>query len=250
MTSAIIASTGPRPIMPVHPYGNPCDMRTLTAIAQANDVLLIEDACQAHGAALDGRRIGSTLIACFSFYPTKNMTCGEGGMICTSDVEVAERARLLRNHGMRARYQQESLGYNLRLTDVQAALGPVQLGCLETFNRVRRESAAHDAHLIGAHRPSSYPKAESAWHQYTVITDPHRRDVVVARVEEQGVRVAIYYPVPVHRQPAVEALGISAYCPVADAAASSVSSIPIHPGLSSEDRAYVVEVVNDALATA
>jgi perosamine synthetase len=238
-----------RAIMPVHLYGSPCDMHALTDIAQANHLALVEDACQAHGAVFQGHRVGSTGLACFSFYPTKNMTCGEGGMLCTSDADLAERARMLRNHGMRVRYRHEMLGYNLRLTDVHAAIGIAQLARLDELNRARRENAAsYDTNLVGARRTALYPGAESAWHQYTLIVDRDRRDAVAARVEARGVGVGIYYPVPVHRQPLAEPLGISACCPNADAAADAVLSIPVHPGLSAEDRAYVVEVVNDALA--
>jgi perosamine synthetase len=238
-----------RAIMPVHLYGNPCDMDALTNIALEYDVALLEDACQAHGAGFQGHRIGSTGLACFSFYPTKNITCGEGGMLCTSEPALAERARMLRNHGMRVRYRHEMLGYNLRLTDVHAAIGIAQVARLDDLNRARRENAAYyDANLVGAHRPALYPGAESAWHQYTLIVDRDRRDAVAARVEARGVGVGIYYPVPVHRQPLAEPLGISACCPNADAAADAVLSIPVHPGLSAEDRASVVEVVNDALA--
>jgi dTDP-4-amino-4,6-dideoxygalactose transaminase len=238
-----------RAIIPVHLYGSPCDMPALTAIAQEYGLALVEDACQAHGAEFGGRRVGSSGIVCFSFYATKNMTCGEGGMICTADSDLAERANLLRNHGMRVRYQHEALGYNFRLTDVHAAIGLAQLSRLDAFNRARRDNAAYyDTHLVGARRPNLYPDTKSAWHQYTLLVEPARRDAVVARLQRGGVGVGIYYPLPVHRQPIAETLGISAYCPVADAAAASVFSIPVHASLSREERDYVVAEANRALS--
>src|SRR5579863_8916690 len=120
-------------ILPVHLYGNPCAMPQLQAIAKTHNIVLIEDACQAHAAAIDGKPVGSFGIGCFSFYPTKNMTTGEGGMITTNDPAVAERLRLLRNHGQKERYSHTTLGYNLRMTDMQAAIGLVQIEKLETF---------------------------------------------------------------------------------------------------------------------
>jgi dTDP-4-amino-4,6-dideoxygalactose transaminase len=238
-----------RAIMPVHLYGNPCDMPALKAIARDHGLALVEDACQAHGAESGGRRVGSSGTACFSFYATKNMTTGEGGMICTADGDLAERASLLRNHGMLVPYRHDALGYNFRLTDVHAAIGLAQLSRLDTFNRERRDNAAYyDAHLIGARRPSVYPDTQSAWHQYTLLVEPARRDAVVARLRRGGVGVGIYYPLPVHRQPIAERLGLSAQCPAADVAAASVLSIPVHASLSRAERRYVVAEVNSALS--
>jgi perosamine synthetase len=238
-----------RAILPVHLYGNPCELDELRDIAHTHGLILIEDACQAHGATYKQRPIGSSGTACFSFYATKNMTCGEGGMICTSDEQLADRARLLRNHGMRSRYVHEALGFNARLSDLHAAVGLVQLTRLEEATRARRHTAElYDAQLVGARRPIVLPTAESAWHQYTLIVEPGRRDAILASMAADGVQGAIYYPVPVHRQPMAVVAGLTGECPNADAAARSVLSIPIHPGLSQTERRYVVDVVNHALA--
>jgi perosamine synthetase len=241
-----------RAIMPVDLYGNPCDFDAFQALADEFGLAIIDDACQAHGAEYGGRRVGSSGTACFSFYPTKNMTSGEGGMICTSDPEVADRARLLRAHGMRQRYRHDLLGHNFRMTDVHAAIGLAQLRRLDHFNQARRDTAAfYDANLRGAKRPDTLPGARSAWHQYTLIVEPSRRDALVEHLTARGIGVAIYYPVPVHRQPIAAQLGLaSADCPAADAASFSVLSIPVHPGLSHDDRAYVAREVNNGLAAA
>src|SRR5712691_7386398 len=114
-------------ILPVHLYGNPCDMQRLEAIARANHLVIIEDACQAHGASIKGKPVGGFGTGCFSFYATKNITTGEGGMVTTNDPVIAERVRLLRSHGQQERYKHHALGYNLRMTELQGALGVVQV---------------------------------------------------------------------------------------------------------------------------
>src|SRR6266567_4534691 len=128
-------------ILPVHLYGHPCDMKSLEQLAIAHNLILIEDACQAHIAAIEGKPVGSFGTGCFSFYATKNMTAGEGGMVTTNDPEIAERVRLLRNHGQKERYKHLILGYNLRMTEMQAALGLVQLDQLEQFTKQRIANA-------------------------------------------------------------------------------------------------------------
>jgi len=236
-----------RAIIPVHLYGNPCDMLEVNRIGRDHGLAVLEDACQAHGACTQGRRIGSTGTACFSFYPTKNMTSGEGGMICTSNPQLADTARLLRSHGMRQRYLHEALGHNYRMTDIHAAIGLAQLRRLDGFNAARSANAAYyDTHLRSLRRPAVYSGAEPAWHQYTVRSEPDRRDAMAAYLSARGIGVGIYYPLPAHRQPIIEQLGFIADCPAADAAAASVLSIPVHPGVGEEERAYVAEEVNRA----
>ncbi|MBM4431649.1 MAG: DegT/DnrJ/EryC1/StrS family aminotransferase, partial [Chloroflexi bacterium] len=128
-------------ILPVHLYGNPCDLEAIMTIADRHGLIVIEDACQAHGASVHGKKVGSFSTGCFSFYPTKNITTAEGGMITTDDDAVAERARLIRQHGMRKRYYHEVLGYNFRLTDIQAAIGLAQLGKLPEWTAKRIANA-------------------------------------------------------------------------------------------------------------
>src|SRR5262249_5300267 len=130
-------------ILPVHLYGNPCEMPRLLALAEHHRLVVIEDACQAHGATLDGKPVGGFGTGCFSFYSTKNMTMGEGGIVTTNDPEIALRLRLLRSHGQSERYHHVTLGYNFRLTEMQAALGLAQLEKLAEFTEQRRANAAY-----------------------------------------------------------------------------------------------------------
>jgi dTDP-4-amino-4,6-dideoxygalactose transaminase len=237
-----------RAILAVHLYGAPCDLPSLRRIAAEQGISLIEDACQAHGAEFDGRRIGSAGTACFSFYPTKNMTAGEGGMITTSDPDVAERASLLRSHGMRIQYQHDVLGFNFRMTDIHAAIGLAQLSRLEANNAERARIAHYyDRALAGVRRPALYAGARSAWHQYTLLVDPARRDRMARRLRERGVATGVYYPRPVHWQPVYRQRHITAQCPVAEQAAAQVLSIPVHPGVDEAARTIVVSEVTDAL---
>src|SRR5437879_8212550 len=137
---AITART--KAIMPVHLYGHPCNMKRLCQLAASHNLAMIEDACQAHAATIDGKPVGGFGTGCFSFYATKNITTGEGGMVTTNDPAIAERIRLLRNHGQKERYYHTTLGYNLRMTEIQAALGLVQLEKLAQFTEQRIANAA------------------------------------------------------------------------------------------------------------
>ena len=232
-------------IIPVHLFGQPCDMDALAEIADRHNLVIIEDACQAHGAALDGRPVGSWGTACYSFYPTKNMTTGEGGMITTDDPALAERMRVLREHGMRVRYVHETLGYNFRMTDLQAAIGIVQLTRVDAWNRQRRQNAdylsAHLAEVPGVETPAVRPGATHVFHQYTVgLADrAHTIDALTAA----GIGYGIYYPIPIHKQEIYLARGYDVTLPVAEAASERVLSLPVHPALSEADLAQVVGVL-------
>jgi dTDP-4-amino-4,6-dideoxygalactose transaminase len=232
-------------IMPVHLYGNPADLRRLTAIAQSHDLALIEDACQAHGAAVDGKPTGSFGTGCFSFYATKNITTGEGGMITTDDAALATRLRLLRSHGQRARYDHITLGYNLRMTNIQGALGVVQLEKLERFTAERISNAAFlTERLQGVvQTPVVRPGHRHVYHQYTIRT-PGDRDAFAAALHERGVGTAVHYPVPIHKQPYYQELGYgSLSLPHAEAAARQVLSLPVHPALNEDELATVAREV-------
>lgn len=160
----IEAAISPRTkaILPVHLFGNPCDMETIMDIAAKHGLVVIEDACQAHGATVGGRKVGSFGTGCFSFYPTKNITTAEGGIITTNDDELADRVRLIRSHGQRERYYHEMIGYNFRMTEIQAAIGLVQLGKLEQFNVARRTHAEYlTARLRGVIVPTETPGAST-----------------------------------------------------------------------------------------
>jgi perosamine synthetase len=204
--SLVAAAITPRTkaILPVHLYGNPCDMERLQAIAEEHHLVIIEDACQAHAANINGKPVGSFGTGCFSFYPTKNMTTGEGGMITTSDPLIAERARLLRSHGQKERYRHIALGFNQRMTELQAAIGLVQLEKLEQFTEKRRANAAYlSEHLSPSVKtPVARDGYRHVYHQYTIrVPDESSRDTWAARLLERGIGTAVHYPCPIHEQP-------------------------------------------------
>jgi dTDP-4-amino-4,6-dideoxygalactose transaminase len=236
-------------IMPIHLFGNPADMPRITEIANKHGLGIIEDAAQAHGASIDGKRAGSWGTGCFSFYPTKNITTGEGGLITTGDDCVADRAKLARSHGMRVRYYHESLGYNFRMTNIHAAIGMAQLPKLELFNERRIANAAYlSAHLPQdkVRVPQVRPGTRHVFHQYTVrVLPPFDRDEVRTRLGEMGVGTEVYYPVPVHRQQLYLDLGYGGQSfPESELAAAQVLSLPVHPGLSQQDLDTIIEAVN------
>jgi dTDP-4-amino-4,6-dideoxygalactose transaminase len=234
-----------RAIMPVSLYGQPADMPAIAAIATEHGLSVIEDACQSHGASIDGRRSGTWGAGCFSFYPTKNMTTGEGGMLTTADPELAERVRLMREHGMKVRYHHDTLGYNFRMTDIHASIGLAQLPKLPANNARRQAIAArYDAELRGVITPAVAPGATHVYHQYTIRVN--RRDEFVEQLRERGVGTGIYYPIPVHRQKPFVALGYGEQrFPVTELLTEQVVSIPVHPSLTDDEVATVVAAVNE-----
>jgi perosamine synthetase len=238
-----------RAIVPVHLFGLVADMDMIQAIADRHGLAVVEDACQAHGATFRGRKAGSFGHGTFSLYATKNMTTGEGGFITTNDDALADRLRLYRNQGMRTRYQFESLGYNYRMTDINAAIGLVQLGKLER-NTARRQAiaAAYDAGFadLPVRTPVVPDGRTHVYHQYTLEVGP-ARDAIIAAIKDGGVGADIYYPVPVHRQAYIQERGLHANLPTTDRAAERTIALPMYPGMTPEDRATVVAVVRDAV---
>jgi dTDP-4-amino-4,6-dideoxygalactose transaminase len=242
-----------RAILPVHLYGQPADLGALLVIARRHGLALIEDACQAHGAVFGGRRVGSFGTGCFSFYATKNMTTGEGGMLTTDDDRVAERARSAINHGRSgsAPYLHADIGNNYRLTEVAAAIGLAQLAKLADFNLRRAKNAAFYterlSQLRGLTTPTVEPGREHVWHLYTLRVGPDfplSRDVLIERLAASGVAAGVYYPLPLHRQAALrELVPAEASCLRADRLAREVLSIPVHPGLTESDRLRVAEAL-------
>ena len=239
-------------LLPVHLYGHPAAMRQLKALAATYHLAIIEDACQAHAASIDGRMVGSFGTGCFSFYATKNLTTGEGGMITTNDAALAERLRLLRSHGQQERYRHQTLGYNLRMTEMQAALGLVQLEKLERFTEQRIANAAFLT--VALHKAVQTPVARDGcrhvYHQYTLRV-PRKRDEWAAKLRARGIGTGIHYPLPIHWQPfygehpALFRI-VSARegrLPVAETAAQQVLSLPVHPALSEEDLATITSEV-------
>jgi perosamine synthetase len=232
-------------ICPVHLFGLPADMDPLLELADRHGLAIVEDACQAHGAEYHGRRVGSFGHGAFSLYGTKNMTTGEGGLITTDDDALADWIRLYRNQGMRERYRHDILGYNFRLTDIAAAIGLCQLDKLER-NTARRRAIAKRYDEAFADVPVVVPSVPAdrthVYHQYTLDVGP-ARDAIVADLAAAGVSTGIYYPIPVHRQPYVLALGIRADLPVTDRAAARSLSLPMFPGLTDPDQTTVIEAV-------
>jgi perosamine synthetase len=237
-----------RAIMPVSLYGLPAPMTAINEIAERHGLAVVEDAAQAHGAAIGDRRSGSWGIGAFSFYPTKNMTTGEGGMLTTDDGELADRIRLLREHGMKVRYHHDLVGYNFRMTDLAAAIGLAQLPKLPGYNERRRQIAArYDAELRGVSTPRVPDGVTHVYHQYTIrVRD---RDAFAERLTERGVGSAIYYPIPVHRQKPFVALGYGDQTyPATERLTEQVLSIPVHPSLTEEEVATVIGAVNETAA--
>lgn len=242
---AVAALIGPRTaaIMPVHLYGHPADMRRLMPLAERSSLAVIEDACQAHGAELDGKKVGSFGAAgAFSFYPTKNMHALEGGMVTTDDAELARTVRLLRNQGMETRYANEIVGANMRMTDVAAAIGRAQLGRLHEWTERRRANAARlDATITAVRTPPLAPNARHVHHQYTVRV-PAGRDRAEAHLKAAGVGSAVYYPTPIHRLAPYR--GSKTELPETDRAAAEVLSLPVHPALTPAELDRVAAAVN------
>lgn len=234
-----------RAIIPVHLYGQPADMALIMQIAQRHNLAVIEDACQAHAAEWQGQRAGSFGTGTFSFYPTKNMTTSEGGMLTTNDAEIADKARLLRAHGASRTYHHVALGYNYRMTDIAAAMGRVQLARLPLFTRKRRASARfYDRHLRGVTTPREMPGAIHVYHQYTIRV-AEGRDELRAALTAKGIGSAIYYPLAIHQQPLYRGLGYEDSCPMAERLCNEVLSLPVWPGLKAEQRRRVVDAVLD-----
>jgi perosamine synthetase len=245
-----------RAIIPVHLYGQPAAMDQISDIAVRHDAAIVEDAAQAHGATFLGRSVGSFGVGCFSFYATKHVATGEGGIVTTDDDELADRVRVLRNQGMRGRYEYEVPGHNYRLTDIQAALALPQLDHLDDLNARRAHNAARLsgglAGVNGLVTPVVKPDRTHVFHQYTVrVTGDAAldRDQLGAKLDAMGVGSGIYYPRVVydaecfHRHQRV----LAEKAPVAERVAREVLSLPVHPWLSDEDLDRIVASVRGTL---
>jgi perosamine synthetase len=238
-----------RAICPVHLFGLVADMDMIQAIADRHGLVVVEDACQAHGATFRGRVAGSFGHGAFSLYATKNMTTAEGGFVTTNDDALADWLRLYRNQGMRARYQFEMLGYNYRMTDIAAAIGLAQLDKLPR-NTARRQAIAARYDAAFGELPIGLPITPDGrthvFHQYTIDVGG-ARDAIVQDLREAGVGADIYYPIPVHRQSYIMERGLHAELPVTDAAASRTLALPMYPGLTDAEQDQVVEAVTAAV---
>ena len=241
-------------LLPVHLYGLPADMPALMTIADRHGLAVLEDAAQAHGATVDGRRAGGFGIGSFSFYATKNVTAGEGGVITTSDDELAAKLRQLRNQGMARRYEYAMVGRNMRMTDLQAAVAVPQLERLADINGRRNDNAKgltqHLQDVEGLKLPRGAEGRSSAWHQYTVLL-PERIDrmAVADEMQRRGVATGVYYPTLVWDHPPYRdnPLVRISDTPIALDASRRCLSLPVHQGLSAQDVAQVAEALAGAL---
>ena len=222
-------------------------MSELRAICQRHNLVLIEDAAQAHDATLNGKPVGAFgLAASFSFYPTKNMTSGEGGMITTGDEGVARMLRLLRNQGMEQRYKNEIVGFNTRMTDIHAAIGREQLKKLPGWTEARQQNAEFlSRNISGVVVPPVAPGATHVYHQYTIRIVDHDRDAFSEELTKRGVGNGVYYPTPIHRLPS---FGLSLNLPVTERVARQCLSLPVHPSLTQGQLETIVTTVNAVAA--
>lgn len=238
-------------IIPVHLYGQPAKMDSIKKIAEENDLLIVEDAAQAHGAMFQDKMVGSLGdMACFSFYPTKNMTTSEGGIITTDNTELADNARILRAHGEKERYQHSVLGYNFRMTDIAAAIGLVQLKKLDGFNQKRIENAEylteHLKGICGIEPPFVSPEVKHVFHQYTVRVEDGKRNDLMNYLNQEDIGTGIHYPIPIYQQELYQKMGYNDHCPLTEKAASEVLSLPVHPSLSVEELEKIVIALEGA----
>lgn len=243
-------TTRTRAIMPVDLYGQLADMPAFATLCQKHGLILLEDSAQAHLAQNGVHFAGTWGTASFSFYPTKNMTTTEGGMILTNDDEIARRLRMIRHQGMNTQYYHEMVGYNFRMTDMEAAVGMVQLGRLPAWTEARIGNAHfYDERLKSVKTPVVKPGYKHVYHQYTVrVPDGVDRDAVTKRLNERGIGVRIYYPLPIHQQPVFQQMDgyQNVVLPETEKATRQVFSLPVFPLLTEEEREYVVQEVNAA----
>ena len=237
-------------IIPVHLFGQSCDMTRVVEIAEEHGTIVIEDACQALGARWRDQPAGTFGTACLSFYATKGITTGEGGMVVTNDAAVAACARLLRNQGEEQRYRTDVLGENYRMTEISAALGLVQLSKIDEWIERRQANARYlTEHLDGVVSPREQPGAFHIHQQYTIRVPNGQRNALQATLRAQDIESAVYYPLCLHQQPLYQSRGIGGSFPAAESAAQEVLSLPVHAALSRDDLERIAFSVNAALAT-
>ncbi|NLV27538.1 MAG: DegT/DnrJ/EryC1/StrS family aminotransferase [Methanomicrobiales archaeon] len=246
---AILESITPRTkaIIGVHLFGQPCNISAIQDICAEKNLQFIEDCAQAHGALYKGKKVGSFgSVGCFSFYPTKNMTTGEGGMITTSDSALADHIRRLINHGQSKKYLHTEIGYNYRLTNIGAAIGRVQLKKIDAMNEARKKNAVYISKNIN-HPKISLPQilndCSHVFHQYVIRVGSGKRDELASWLSNEGVGTAIHYPIPVNEQPVYANISNPA-SPISSKLAKEVLSLPVYPGLSVEELSHICNSLN------
>ncbi|MEI2580305.1 DegT/DnrJ/EryC1/StrS family aminotransferase [Scytonema sp. PRP1] len=242
-------------IIPVHLFGQPVDLTELMDVAQAHNLLVVEDCAQSTGASWAGQKVGSIgHIGCFSFYPTKNLGAyGDGGAITTNDPEIAAKLRVLKEHGQKNRYYYEEIGVNSRLDAIQAAILQIKLPYLDIWNNQRRKVASRYHQFLnqvfGITAPQELAGGMGVWNQYTIRVLGNKRDLIRSQLQDRGVNTMVYYPHPLHLQPVYESLGYKqGQLPVAEQACQEVLSLPMFPELSEEQQDQVIYALKDCLA--
>ncbi|MBL7107340.1 MAG: DegT/DnrJ/EryC1/StrS family aminotransferase [Phycisphaerae bacterium] len=233
-------------IIPVHLYGHSADMKLIMNIANKYGLFVIEDACQAHGARYRGQRVGRTGdIGCFSFYPAKNLGAyGDGGIVVTDNVELAEKLKRLRNYGQARKHEHAFVGFNSRLDEIQAAVLRVKLRYLDQWNQKRRKIAAQYTELLSESdiiTPTEKEYAEHVYHLYVIRCE--QRNDLQQHLSQHGINTQVHYPVPVHKQKAYQDLGFDVQLPITERICNEILSLPMHPWLSDVDVETVIREV-------
>jgi perosamine synthetase len=241
-----------RAIAPVHLFGNVCDVGAIQTFAKKYDLVVVWDAAQAHGATFKDQGVGSFAdFVCYSFYPSKNMFVGEGGITCTHSEDYEYQMRFLRTHGQTGKYVHTMLGLNYRMTDVEAAIGREQLKRFDEMLELRRKNAAilnQGLKVISGIKPQKVtPKSEHAWHQYCIIVDQEKfgltRDQLAESLQERGVASGVHYPRGLHQQPIFRELYGKCQLPNTEYLAEHILALPVHHGLRDEQVDRIVESV-------
>ncbi|RMF06290.1 DegT/DnrJ/EryC1/StrS family aminotransferase [Candidatus Woesearchaeota archaeon] len=244
-------------ILPVDLYGQPYDVKAIREIAEDHNLKIIEDAAQSVNASFEGKKTGALGdIAAFSLYATKNITSGEGGVLTTDNDEYAELARRFRHHGQseKTRYEYYDIGYNYRMTDIQAAIAIEQIRKVDEFTRARQKNAAMLDRKIdqikGLKKPATMKGATHVYHQYTIrVTEefPKTRDELLSFMRERGIGCAVYYPKPLHLHPFFLKMGYKeGDFPVSERASREVLSIPVHPAVTEEDMEIILKALEES----
>lgn len=246
-----------RMVVPVHLFGNPCPRGEIVDFAARHGLSIVWDAAQAHGARIDGADVGSWEgSVAYSFYPSKNMFVGEGGMTCTNDGELAERLRFIRSHGQTGKYYHTMLGFNYRMTDVEAAIGRAQLGRLDDMVGVRSRNAEvlsqGLSEVPGISMQRVTQGGRHAWHQFCVIVDPEvagmDRDELGRRLDGEGIATGVHYPRGLHQQPVFQEMYGVEQLPVTELLAERILALPVHHGLEEGEAERVVEALRRVIS--
>ena len=236
----------PDAIIPVHIYGNPCDFNAIKEVSEQNEVPIIEDACQAHGAIYDQKKVGTLGdVGCFSFYPTKNMTVGgDGGMATTNNEELKNKIESLRDNGRKTRVEHDKLGFTMRLNTISAAIGRIQLRLLDEYNNRRRDIAKLYKNELGEdYFLKENPNGKSVYHQ--IIFKHEKRDDIVSHLKKNNIGVGLHYPIPIHKQPLYANLDYK--LPISEKFSNEVLSLPSFPRLKDDDVKIICETIKKVL---